>query len=100
VKDATCKNKLYLSGESVEWGLVEDFEPNFQCSKNPLDGNPEARVFKIEQFLCILWAVSWREIVQMIIGFPDTWRCMPSCLLMLSELLHHGMILPNQLAHK
>jgi hypothetical protein len=49
VEDATCKNTLYLSGESVEWFLVKDFEPIFQCSKSPLDGHPEARVSKIEQ---------------------------------------------------
>jgi hypothetical protein len=36
VEDATCKNKLYLSGKSVEWFLVKDFKPIFQCSKSPL----------------------------------------------------------------
>jgi hypothetical protein len=45
---------IYLSGESVEWLLVKDFEPISQCSKSPLDGHPEARVSKIEQLLCII----------------------------------------------
>jgi hypothetical protein len=55
VKDATYKNKNYLSGESVEWLLVKDFEPIFQCSESPLDGHPEARVSKIEQPICGLF---------------------------------------------
>jgi hypothetical protein len=33
VKDATCKNKLYLSGKCVEWLLVKDFEPIFNAAK-------------------------------------------------------------------
>jgi hypothetical protein len=61
MQDATSKNKLYLSGESVEWFLIKDFEPIFQCSKIPLLGQPQARVSKVEQLLCILWYVSWRE---------------------------------------
>jgi hypothetical protein len=71
VEDATYKNKLYLSGESVEWFLVKDFEPIFQCSKSPLDGHPETRVSKIEQLLCILWSVPWRKLVQMIPDFLE-----------------------------
>jgi hypothetical protein len=48
MQDVTSKNKLYLSGESVEWFLIKDFEPIFQCNKSPLDGHPEARVSKVE----------------------------------------------------
>jgi hypothetical protein len=33
VEAATCNNKLYLSGESVEWLLVKDFEPFFTAAK-------------------------------------------------------------------
>jgi hypothetical protein len=69
--DATSKNKLYYSGESVEWFLIKDFEPILQCSKSPLDGHPQARVSKVEQLLCILWYVPWRELIQMIPGFPE-----------------------------
>jgi hypothetical protein len=83
VQDATCKNKLYLNGQSVEWFLVKDFEPLFQCNKSPLDGHPEARLSKIEQLLCILWSVPWRELVQMISGFPegeDSWPTSITCI--------------------
>jgi hypothetical protein len=74
MKDATSKNKLYLSGEIVEWFLIKDFEHIFQCSQSPLDGHPEARVSEVEQPLCILWSVPWRELVQMISGFPEEGR--------------------------
>jgi hypothetical protein len=39
MQDATSKNKLHLSAESVEWFLIKDFEPIFQSSKSPLDGH-------------------------------------------------------------
>jgi hypothetical protein len=55
--DATSKNKLHLSWESVEWFLIKDFEPNFQGSKISLNGHPRARVPKVEELLCILWSV-------------------------------------------
>jgi hypothetical protein len=74
MQDATRKNKLHLSGESVEWFLIKDFEPIFQCRKIPLDGRPQARVSKVEQLLYILWSVQWRELVQMIPGFPEGGR--------------------------
>jgi hypothetical protein len=48
MQDATSKNKLHLSGESVEWFLIKDCEPIFQYSKSPLDGHPETRVSKVE----------------------------------------------------
>jgi hypothetical protein len=57
MQDATSKNKLHLSWESVEWVLIKDFEPIFQGSKSSLNGHPEARVPKVEEFLCILWYV-------------------------------------------
>jgi hypothetical protein len=54
MQDAISKNKLYLSGESVEWFLIKNFKPIFQCSESPLDGHPQARVSKVEQLICIL----------------------------------------------
>jgi hypothetical protein len=42
MQDATSKNKLHLSWESVEWFLIKDFEPIFQSSKSSLNGHPEA----------------------------------------------------------
>jgi hypothetical protein len=63
-----------LSWESVEWFLIKDFEPIFQGSKSSLNGHPEARVPKVEELLCILWSVPWRELVQMIPGFPEGGR--------------------------
>jgi hypothetical protein len=74
MQDATSKNKLYLSGESAKWFVIKGFEPNFQCSKSPLDGHPQARVSKVEQLICILWSVPWRELVQMIPSFPEGGR--------------------------
>jgi hypothetical protein len=43
------QEQALLEWESVEWFLVKDFEPVFQCSKSPIDGHPEARVSKVEQ---------------------------------------------------
>jgi hypothetical protein len=57
IQDATRKNKLHLSWESVEWFLIKDFKPIFQGSKSSLNGHPEARVPKVEKPLCILWYV-------------------------------------------
>jgi hypothetical protein len=57
MQDATSKNKLHLSWERVEWFLIKDFEPIFQCSQSSLNGHPEARVPKVEELLCILWYV-------------------------------------------
>jgi hypothetical protein len=33
MQDATSKNKLYYSGESMEWFLIKDFEPIFNAAK-------------------------------------------------------------------
>jgi hypothetical protein len=57
MQDATRKNKLHLSWESVEWFLIKDFEHIFQGSKISHNGHPEARVPKVEVLLCILWYV-------------------------------------------
>jgi hypothetical protein len=43
-----------LSGKSVEWFLIKNFKPIFQCSESPLNGHPQARVSKVEQLLCNL----------------------------------------------
>jgi hypothetical protein len=40
MEDATSKNKLQLSWESVEWFLIKDFEPIFQSSKKLSQWSP------------------------------------------------------------
>jgi hypothetical protein len=56
----------------------------FFNGKIPLDGHPEARVSKIEYLLCILWSVPWRELIEMIPGFPegreDSWPASVTCI--------------------
>ena len=51
VQNATCQNKLNLSGERMERLLVKDLKPVLQNSEKSLNCDSKARVPEIEELL-------------------------------------------------
>jgi hypothetical protein len=58
----------------VERILVKDLKSVLHSCKCPLDGDPEARVSRIEEFLGVLGVETCKELIELVPCGPKGWE--------------------------